>query len=100
MSVGPTTNAERFSALRDKITAYAQVIAAEMSRRSDDAPRGVGIVQCHEAVNADLRELEAIVRSADDVLQATTANTKHAARNELYARLRKWRRWPEPEQVT
>lgn len=76
-----TTSAGRFTALRSRI---------RRATRTDDR------AALEEEIAADLQELEQIVRAADDVLNANSANKKHDARLDLSTRLRRWRCWPEP----
>jgi hypothetical protein len=99
--VTPTTNAERFSRLRLAIVRLAETTAANATRgfgRGDDPPAQPDkATQLASEIREDLQQLEQIVRAADDVLHANTANAKHAARQDLHVRLSRWRGWPEPE---
>jgi len=79
---GPTTIAERFSALRQRIRAFDASYAGDGIRE-----------QVQWAIAEELKQLEQIVSAADELLHANTANTKHEARTKLHARLSIWRRW-------
>jgi hypothetical protein len=92
----PTTSAERFSQLRQKILRYAaleglRVAVADGPNSALAKPRDR--IELAQEISNDLQELEQIVRAADDVLHANTANAKHASRTELSTRLSLWRHW-------
>ena len=90
----PTTIAERFACLRQKILGYGATAASEAGRRADDRPHEADLRDKLDAITHEIAEIEQLVRHADEsTREDMSASAALGAKRNLRLALGRFRRW-------